>query len=87
MHYVYILKSLEDKDFYTGYTEDLKNRIEEHDRGKVESTKRRRPLRLICYEAYLDKQTAQAREKFLKTSDGKLEINRRLKKYRKEGFW
>ena len=82
MYYVYILKSLKDGDFYTGYTEYVKVRINDHGLGKVESTKHRRPLQLICYEAYLDKDTAMAREAFLKTSDGKREINRRLKKYR-----
>ena len=82
MYYVYILKSIKDKNFYTGYSEDLKRRLEEHSKSKVKSTKSRRPLQLICYEAYLDKETAEKREKFLKTSDGKLDVNRRLKKYK-----
>jgi len=82
MYYVYILKSIKDGKFYTGYSENLKRRLDEHNHGKVKSTKNRRPLQLICYEAYLDKKTAEKREKFLKTSDGKLDINRRLKKYR-----
>ena len=82
MYYVYLLKSLKDLNFYVGYTHDLKNRILEHQRGKVISTKYRRPLRLVCYEAYIDKETAMKREKFLKTSDGKLDMNRRLKKYK-----
>ncbi len=81
MYYVYILKSLKDNKLYTGYTNDLKRRMDEHNYGKVESTKNRRPLKLICYEAYLDKETASKREEFLKTSDGKIDIKRRLKKY------
>ena len=82
MFYVYILKSLKDGNFYIGYSSNLKRRIQEHSNGKVKSTRNRRPLKLICYEAYLDKETALRREKYLKTSDGKIEINRRLKKYR-----
>ncbi|MFH1254964.1 MAG: GIY-YIG nuclease family protein [bacterium] len=82
MYYVYILKSAKDGNFYTGCSKDLKRRIDEHNHGKVESTKNRKPLALICYEAYIDKETAEKREKFLKTSDGKLDINRRLKKYK-----
>ncbi len=39
--------------------------------GKVKSTKHKRPLKLIHYEAYLLKSDAQRREKFLKTSEGK----------------
>ena len=81
MYYVYILKSDKDKNLYTGYSSDLKRRIAEHNAGKVESTKNRRPLKLICYEAYLDEETARKREEFLKTSDGKIDIKRRLKKY------
>jgi len=79
MHYVYILKSDKDGNYYTGATADLKRRMHEHSCGQVESTKHRRPLRLICYEAYLDKATAENRERFLKTSDGKKDLRRRLK--------
>ena len=38
-------------------------------------------MKLICYEAYLDEESARKREEFLKTSDGKTDIKRRLKKY------
>ncbi|HTW96958.1 MAG TPA: GIY-YIG nuclease family protein [Candidatus Methylomirabilis sp.] len=81
MYYVYILKSIKDNNLYTGYSSDLKRRVDEHNRGKVDSTKNRLPIKLICYEAYLDEETARAREQFLKTSDGKKDIKRRLKKY------
>ena len=78
MHYVYILLSLKDKKFYIGYSADLKRRIIEHKNGKVTSTKFRRPLKLICYEAYCFKPEAQTREKFLKSSDGKKDLRKRL---------
>ena len=81
MHYVYILKSLKDGNLYTGCTSDLKRRISEHSSGHVKSTCQRGELKLICYEAYLDKESAFDREKYLKSSDGKKDINRRLKKY------
>ena len=58
---------------------DLKVRKTEHDAGKVESTRHRRPLALLCYEAYPTKAEAQAREKYLKTSDGRKELKIRLK--------
>ena len=54
MYYVYILKSEKDKKFYTGYTKNLKLRFEQHCNGKVGSTKNRRPLKLIYYEACLN---------------------------------
>ncbi|KKQ27027.1 MAG: hypothetical protein US42_C0016G0012 [Candidatus Magasanikbacteria bacterium GW2011_GWC2_37_14] len=79
MYYVYILLSLKDKKFYIGSTKDLRLRKSEHDNGKVDSTKHRRPLSLICYEAYPTKTEALLREKYLKTSDGRKEIRVRLK--------
>ena len=79
MHYTYILLSLKDKNFYVGSTADLKVRKSEHDKGKVESTSFRRPLVLMCYEAYLTKREAETRERYLKTSDGRKELRIRLK--------
>ena len=48
--YTYILLSEKDNKFYYGYTKDLKLRIEQHNKGKVQSTRFRKPLRLIYYE-------------------------------------
>ena len=81
MFHVYILFSLKDLEFYTGFTENLKRRFSQHASGNVESTKNRRPLKLVYYEAYLLKEDAEAREKYLKTSDGKRDIKRQLKKF------
>lgn len=79
--YVYVLQSVKDKKFYTGYTKDLKLRFEQHKLGKVESTKNRRPLKLIYYEACLTQKDATHREKYLKTHYGKMFIKNRLKSY------
>lgn len=46
MHYVYILVSLKDKNFYVGLTKDLKLRLKKHNDGMIISTKNRRPLKL-----------------------------------------
>jgi putative endonuclease len=81
MYYVYILKSNKDKKLYTGYTNNLKLRFELHQKGRVESTKNRRPLKLIYYEACLNQQDATHREKYLKTYHGKLFLRNRLKSY------
>lgn len=37
--YVYVLKSLKNKNLYIGYTNNLKKRIKEHNRGLVFSSK------------------------------------------------
>lgn len=80
-YYTYILKSLKDGKFYTGYTKNLKSRFEQHNKGLAESTKDRRPLKLIYYEACLNQQDATHREKYLKTYHGKMFIKNRLKSY------
>ena len=80
-HFVYVLISNKDKKFYTGYTKNLKLRFEQHQKGLVESTKDRNPLRLIYYEACLSQKDATHREKYLKTHYGKMFIKNRLKSY------
>jgi len=80
-YYTYILYSERDDKFYTGYTKNLKLRFEQHQKGKVESTKNRRPLKLVYYEACLNRQDATHREKYLKTFYGKKFIKNRIKSY------
>ena len=81
MFYTYVLQSEIDENFYTGLTEDLKLRFKQHNKGLVESTKDRRPLKLIYYEACLDQNDASHREKYLKTYHGKMFLRKRLKSY------
>ncbi len=78
MHYVYILRSGLDSKLYTGYTSNLRKRIKAHSAGDVISTKNRRPLELIYYEAYIEKSNALRREKFLKTTKGKAQLKKQL---------
>ena len=80
-YYIYVLKSLKDKNLYVGYTEDLKSRFEQHFKGLVKSTKDRRPLEIIYSEACLNKHDAMHRENYLKTYLGKLFLKNRLKSY------
>ena len=81
MFYTYVLQSQGDEWFYVGFTKDLKLRFEEHCKGRVESTRERRPLKLIYYEACLRQDDATKREKYLKTYHGKMFIRNRLKSY------
>jgi putative endonuclease len=48
----------------------LKSRLKLHHSGLVTSTKRRRPLELIFYEAYLNEYDAKRQESYFKTSKG-----------------
>ena len=69
--YVYILHNHSKNFIYIGYSENLRQRIQEHNEGKVKSTKFYKPLSLIFYEAYLSKKDAKRREKYLKTNKGR----------------
>ena len=81
MYYVYTLRSEKDNKNYVGYTKNLKLRFEQHCKGLIKSTKNRRPLKLIYYEACLNQQDATHREKYLKTYYGKMYLKKRLKSY------
>ena len=79
MHYVYVLRSIQDGRFYTGYTTNLEKRLSEHNEGNVFSTKNRRPLEVIYYEACRHREDALKRERYLKTAYGKRYIKNRIK--------
>ena len=83
MYYVYILFSEKDRQFYIGYTDNLRSRLKAHQGGFVKATKHRRPLKLIYYEAYLKESDAKRREKYFKGGNGrndlKIQLNDSLK--------
>ena len=81
VYYTYVLMSENDGNFYVGFTKNLKLRFEQHNKGLVDSTKSRRPLSLIYYEAGLNQEDATKREKYLKTYNGRFFIKKRLKSY------
>jgi putative endonuclease len=81
MYYIYVLRSLKDKNLYTGYTDNLRKRFNRHNKGLIASTKHRRPFQLIYYEACVNQQDATTREKYLKTGMGKRFIKNRLKRF------
>jgi putative endonuclease len=70
---------------YTGYTKNLKLRLEQHNKGLVESTEKRKPFELIYYEACRNQQDATHREKYLKTYLGKMFLKNRLAKWFSQG--
>jgi len=80
-HYVYVLESIKYGEHYIGYTDNLKRRILQHNSGLGASTKRYRPWKLIYYEACINPLDAKRREKYLKTSEGRRLLRRRIKEY------
>lgn len=78
MYYVYILYSSKDKKLYIGYSPNLRSRVKAHNSGFVKSTKHRKPLKLIYYEAYINERDARRREKFLKGGNGRKDMKVQL---------
>lgn len=77
MWYVYILKCA-DGNHYTGCTGDLRERMNRHRNGEVQSTKFRRPVKLLIYIAFADKYKAFFFEKYLKSGSGHAFANKRF---------
>ena len=78
MFYVYIIRSEIDHNLYVGFTTDLRKRIKDHNEGCNTSTRCRRPLRLMYYEAYLSEKDARTREIFLKSGRGREIMKKQL---------
>ncbi|MBI3384821.1 GIY-YIG nuclease family protein [Candidatus Gottesmanbacteria bacterium] len=78
--YVYILLSLKDHKFYTGFTTDLRKRLILHTKGQVISTRLRCPFKLIHYEYFINETDAKAREVFLKSGFGRNQLKEALKR-------
>lgn len=72
MFYVYILRSIEHpKQTYTGLTENLNQRITDHNEGKSVHTRTFKPWECIVAIRFVDEQPARAFEKYLKTGSGR----------------
>ncbi|MFN4212624.1 MAG: GIY-YIG nuclease family protein, partial [Microgenomates group bacterium] len=81
VYYVYILQSLKNNNLYMGFSSNLKNSLENHNLGLNHSTKNRRPLKLIYYEAFLNEEDAKNKEKFYKSGRGHEVIKKMLSSY------
>jgi len=78
MHGVYVLKSLKDGDLYIGYSHDIKQRLKQHNDGRVPATSRRRPLKVIYCELFASQKDAMRREIYLKSGWGRSYLKRVL---------
>ncbi|MDD5687952.1 MAG: GIY-YIG nuclease family protein [Elusimicrobia bacterium] len=78
--YVYVLRSEKDNKLYVGYTSDLELRFKQHNSGLVDSTKFRRPFKLVHFEKHENKNVSQSRERFFKSGKGREFLNRLITK-------
>ncbi len=66
-YYIYILSNKNRTVLYIGYTEYLKRRIDQHEKGFGSSfTKEYNAIELVYFESFKEKKIAKLREKQLK---------------------
>ena len=71
LYKVYVIKSAKDGRIYVGLSKDIEQRINDHNKGRVFSTKGYKPWSLIYVENCGDRPEARRREKYLKSGVGK----------------
>ena len=70
-HCVYILLNKTKTRTYTGVSNDVNKRLDEHNSGKVKSSRPYRPYEIAHIEAYETLSEARQKEKFYKTTTGR----------------
>jgi predicted GIY-YIG superfamily endonuclease len=76
MYYIYSLRC---KDgYYIGCTDNLKDRINRHQNGRVPATAKRLPIKLDFYFVINDKYKAFEFEKYLKSGSGRAFVKKHL---------
>lgn len=71
MYFVYIIQSDLDQSFYIGFSENIENRLNEHNFGNTNYTSKKRPWKLVYFERFENKSDALKREIFLKKQKNK----------------
>jgi len=78
-HYVYILNSIVPAGrYYVGVTEDLSERLRQHNRGEVAHTAKCSQWEIKTAIAFRDRQRAAAFERYLKSASGRAFAKKRL---------
>ena len=81
VYFVYLLENREGR-WYIGYTPSSPYlRLKKHNTGLVQSTKAFSPWKIIYFEAYLNREDATGREKFLKSGSGRSFLKKQIKNY------
>ncbi|GEK35410.1 GIY-YIG nuclease family protein [Kurthia sibirica] len=74
-HVMYVL-SCQDHSLYTGYTNDLKKRLNTHNRGKgAKYTRGRLPVICLYFEVFATKEEAMSAEFFFKKKTRQQKLN------------
>ena len=71
MYYTYAISSQSRKYIYVGITNNLKRRLDEHNKGNNKTTKAYGPFKMIFFEEFQTRVEARQKEKYLKIGVGK----------------
>ena len=80
MYYSYVLRSLTKGVLYKGSTQNLDERLVQHNSGMVKYTSRYMPWELVLYEVFTTRSEAMVREKWYKTGVGREWIKEQIEK-------
>ncbi|MGI6311035.1 MAG: GIY-YIG nuclease family protein [Bacteroidales bacterium] len=75
MYWVYIIYSSTIDKFYTGQTDDMERRLEEHNRGKTSFSARGMPWTLLYSKECSSRSEAVKLEKFIKKRGAERYLN------------
>ena len=79
MCYVYLLRSISHPaEIYTGFTHDLRHRMNQHNCGHSAHTRKYLPWELVFYAAFQEKVAAHKFESYLKSGSGRAFAHKRL---------
>jgi len=76
MFYLYVLRSERTGRRYVGSTQDVEQRLRQHNSGQSLATKHGAPWGLIHHEQFLTRAEALQRERFYKTGKGRELLDR-----------
>jgi len=80
MRFVYIIQSVDHPDqYYSGLTDDVEKRLQDHNSGKSKHTAKFKPWQLISYHYFNNGTTALAFEKYLKSGSGRAFAKKHLR--------
>ena len=77
MFTAYVLKDQNGK-LYKGFTNNIKRRLKEHQRGSTITTSKMQNIQVIYTEEYYDLESARKREVYLKTAAGRRFLKTKL---------
>jgi putative endonuclease len=79
-YFDYILRSVKTSSYYIGHTNNITDRFDRHNEGRVLSTKSDRPWELVVYYRYKSRAEAMKLEKRLKAFKNRRALETYIKK-------